>query len=94
MILIRIELILLALPSLEDIDNICQQLKLAGYQGKLAAMARFEDERQQLVSLGIDKVFNFYSEVGVGFADQSLAILDEIERNNMLQKKSADLIEV
>ena len=90
----RIELILLALPSLEDIDNICQQLKLAGYRGKLAAMARFEDERQQLVSLGIDKVFNFYSEVGVGFADQSLSILNEIERNNMLQKKRVDVVEV
>lgn len=89
-----IELILLALPSLEDIDNICRQLKLAGYQGKLAAMARFEDERVQLTSSGIDKVFNFYSEVGVGFADESLAMLDEAERKNMMQKKQMDLLGV
>lgn len=89
-----IELILLALPSLEDIDNICRQLTLAGYKGKLAAMARFEDEREQLASSGIDKVFNFYSEVGVGFAEESLAMLGDTERKNLTQKKQLDLLGV
>lgn len=70
-----IKLILLALPSIDDIDNICQQAKVAGYGGKLAAMARFEDERIHLVKSGIDKVFNFYTEVGAGFAEESLAAI-------------------
>lgn len=75
-----VRLILLALPSIEDIDNICQQVKLAGYQGKLAAMARFEDERNHLTKSGIDKVFNFYTEVGAGFAEESLALLTVDEK--------------
>lgn len=72
----HIKLILLALPSIEDIDNICQQLASAGYKGKIAAMARFEDEREHLLASGIHKVFNFYTEVGAGFAEESLQIID------------------
>ena len=69
------KLILLALPSIEDVDNICRQLKEAGYMGQIAAMARFEDELEGLKKAGVDKVFNFYTEVGAGFADESLRII-------------------
>lgn len=75
-----IKLILLALPSIEDIDNICGQLRSAGYKGKVAAMARFEDERKHLLESGIDKVFNFYTEVGAGFAEESLCVLKDMEK--------------
>lgn len=71
----NIELTLLALPSLQDIINITHQIKRTNYQGKIAAIARYDDEREALESLGVDKVFNFYNEVGVGFAEESLSLL-------------------
>ncbi|MBU2892587.1 cation:proton antiporter [Colwellia sp. D2M02] len=74
----QIELVLLALPAVQDAMNITTQLKGAKYQGKIAAVARYEDERIELQEYGIDKVFNFYTEAGVGFAEESLALLDSL----------------
>jgi len=62
---------LVALPSVQDIINITIQLKHANFQGKIAAIARYEDESQEIEKHGVDKVFNFYSEAGVGFAEES-----------------------
>lgn len=70
-----VELILLALPSIEDSRNVTKQLQRAGYRGQLAAIARYEDERLSLIESGIDKVFNFYTEAGTGFAEESLAMI-------------------
>ena len=66
------QLVLLALPSIQDAINITSQLKNAGYQGRVAAIARYEDEVSYLLENGIDKVFNFFTEAGLGFADESL----------------------
>lgn len=70
----QIDLALLALPSVQDIKNITIQLRIANYQGKIAAIARYDDERQILEELGVDKVFNFYNEAGVGFAEESIQL--------------------
>ncbi|MEM7563171.1 MAG: cation:proton antiporter family protein [Pseudomonadota bacterium] len=78
----RIELVLIAIPSVEDCRNITEQLKFAGYQGKIAAFARFEDDQETLLSYGIDKVFNFFIEAGVGFAEDSMRLIPE---SNMIQ---------
>ncbi|WP_432473564.1 cation:proton antiporter [Amphritea sp. HPY] len=78
-----IGLILLALPSIEDSRNITYQLVNAGYQGKIAAIARYEDDREKLLEAGIDKVFNFYKEAGTGFAEDSLMLMtqpDQLEK--------------
>jgi glutathione-regulated potassium-efflux system ancillary protein KefC len=50
-------------------------LNAANYQGRIATVARYDDEHLQLEEFGIDKVFNFYTEAGVGFAEESLALL-------------------
>lgn len=73
--LAEIKLILIALPSVHDILNVTGMIRAANYQGKIAAIARYEDERQELEQSGIDKVFNFYTEAGVGFADESIALI-------------------
>lgn len=70
-----VELILLAMTCIEDCRNISIQLENAGYRGKLAAIARYEDEREALLASGIDTVFNFYTEVGLGFARESLELI-------------------
>lgn len=71
----KIELILLALPSIEDSSNITNQLRTASYVGKIAAIARYEDEVQPLLDAGVDKVFNFFAEAGFGFAEESFEML-------------------
>jgi len=58
-----------------DIHDITEQLKLSGYSGHIAAIARYEDERQQLIDFGVDNVFNYYVEAGVGFAEESLSLI-------------------
>jgi glutathione-regulated potassium-efflux system ancillary protein KefC len=74
--LTKIELVLLALPSVQDIMNITAQIKRTNYQGKIAAIARYEDERVEMESFGVDKVFNFYTEAGVGFAEESMSLIN------------------
>ncbi len=73
--LANLELVLLALPNVIDSISITERLREAGYKGKIAAIARYDDERSQLEAFGIDKVFNFYNEAGVGFADESMALI-------------------
>lgn len=72
----NIRLVLIATPATEDCRNVTEQLRLAGFQGKIAAIARFEDDRETLMGYGIDKVFNFFAEAGVGFAEDSLKLID------------------
>jgi predicted Kef-type K+ transport protein len=73
----QIQLILMALPSIEDICNITEQLQHANYSGKIASIARYEDEIQPLIDAGSDKVFNFFTEAGTGFAEVSLQLLSQ-----------------
>jgi voltage-gated potassium channel Kch len=72
-----VRLVLLACPSIEDNINITGQLRGATFPGQIAAIARYEDEREALLEAGIDKVFNFYTEAGSGFAEESLAMIVE-----------------
>lgn len=73
--LTSIQLVLLALPSIEDIRNIAMQLRSSGYTGKIASIARYEDEIQPLIEAGSDRVFNFFTEAGTGFAEESLQMI-------------------
>ena len=83
----KLKLVLLALPSVQDCMNITKQLREANYSGKIAAIARFDDERIQLQEYGIDKVFNFFNEAGVGLADQSMALVqDDLQDKSNLAK--------
>lgn len=72
-----IRLIMLALPIAEDSKNIAIQLREAKYQGQIAAIAHYHDEREILLASGIDNVFNFYTDAGTGFAEESLALVME-----------------
>jgi predicted Kef-type K+ transport protein len=70
-----VKLVLLALPSIEDSSNVTGQLRGLNFTGKIAAIARYEDEVQPLLDKGVDQVFNFFTDAGLGFAEESLAIL-------------------
>lgn len=73
----RIRLVLLAVPSVEDCRNIAEQLRLASYGGPIAAIARYDDEGPALQAAGIDHVFNFFAEAGVGLAEDSLRLMGD-----------------
>jgi predicted Kef-type K+ transport protein len=70
-----VKLVLLAVPAIEDAINVTEQLLIAGYSGQIAAIARYEDDRRTMLEAGINNVFNFYTEAGSGFAEESLAML-------------------
>jgi glutathione-regulated potassium-efflux system ancillary protein KefC len=72
----HIKLVMLAMPSVSDIRDITAQLKLSNYSGHIAAIARYEDERKQLIEFGVDSVFNYYVEAGTGFAEESLELIN------------------
>lgn len=71
-----IKLIMLAMPSHQDMLEVVKQLQLTGFQGKIAGIARYADEREQLLNEGVDVIFNLYAEAGAGFAEESLELLN------------------
>jgi len=72
-----IKLVLITVPKFDDCRGIAKQLRMAGYAGPVAAMARFSDDREALLAARIDEVFNFSKEAGVGFAERSLRLIGE-----------------
>lgn len=44
------------------------QINQLNFKGKVAAIAKYPDELEQLKSLGVDEAYNIYSEAGAGFA--------------------------
>ena len=65
----KVELILLALPTHEDSLLAAKLLNKLNYTGVIGAVAKHEDERAALEAAGIHATFNYYAEVGQGFAD-------------------------
>ncbi|WP_018694069.1 cation:proton antiporter family protein [Algicola sagamiensis] len=66
-----VELIMLAMPVVDDMLTVMRQLKVVGYTGKTAAITKYHDDEKRLKAEGVDVVFNFYAEAGVGFAQET-----------------------
>lgn len=71
----HVELVMIAMPNCTDILEVAKRLKEIKYPGKIASIARYEDERALLTKAGIDMVFNFYQDAGIGFADESVGLV-------------------
>jgi len=65
----KLNLVMLAMPKLDDMKQAVALIKAEGYTGYIAAVTRFEDDRKILEAEGVDATFNFYTEAGTGFAD-------------------------
>ena len=74
------KLIMLALPTVQDLQESMRQLREAGYSGSVVAVAKYEDEKKQLEECGIDAVYNYYNEAGAGFARHAFANLPHMEK--------------
>jgi predicted Kef-type K+ transport protein len=83
----NIKLVLLAVPSIDDSSSITAQLRQADYSGQIAAIARYEDEVEPLLEEGVDRVFNFFNDAGLGFAEESITLLDEMKKPATLRVK-------
>jgi predicted Kef-type K+ transport protein len=64
-----IHAILLALPDQEAKTIAAVQLRKKGFQGIISATALFNDQIQPIHDAGADLVYNYYDEVGFGFAE-------------------------
>lgn len=68
----NIQFILIALPSVEESLQIIDQLKKAHYQGKIIAIATYDDDREKLYRNGVHATFNIFQEAGAKLAEDSL----------------------
>ena len=67
----QINLVMLALPNLVASLDALEQLRNIGFEGRIAATAKFPDEEEALRRNGATSVFNIYREAGTGFADHT-----------------------
>lgn len=65
----RLELVMLAMPKHRANLFAAEQLRKAGFQGTLAAIAMYDDQLEDLRMAGVNSAFNFYAEAGNGFAE-------------------------
>jgi predicted Kef-type K+ transport protein len=65
----QVRLVLLALPTHQDMLKAAKLLRKQGFSGRIGAVSRYEDDRLELEQAGVDAAYNYYQEVGTGFAD-------------------------
>lgn len=67
--LTKLRLVMLAMPTMKGMQLAVKFLNDSDYNGVIAAVAKYDDERAALEAAGIDATFNYYAEAGAGFAD-------------------------
>ncbi|UTA49186.1 cation:proton antiporter [Simiduia sp. 21SJ11W-1] len=74
----RYKLVMFTMPSLSEMIDAVNQLRASGYQGKVAAVAKYDDEREAMKRAGANVVFNYYAQAGAGFAEHTLSNVMDI----------------
>ncbi|MDX1653703.1 MAG: cation:proton antiporter family protein [Candidatus Competibacteraceae bacterium] len=64
-----LEAVMLMMPDPEADRISAQQLRQRGFTGLIGATCRYPEEEGDLAAAGADLTFNYYDEVGVGFAE-------------------------
>ncbi|GAB3660040.1 cation:proton antiporter [Zhihengliuella somnathii] len=67
-----VQTVVLAMPIHDSNTFALDQLRLAGFDGRVAAMARHQDQVEHLAEEGVHGVFNLYEGAGVALADLAL----------------------
>ena len=67
---LRIETVMLCMPSFSENLYAAGQLKRMGFSGTLSAIVQYDDEIEGLREAGVQSVYNVYKEAGGGFASQ------------------------
>lgn len=69
----HVEMVIVALPSHETSMDILRLLQGTGFEGTVAAMARYPDHVGQLTDAGADVVLQVYEGAGAQLADEAVA---------------------
>lgn len=72
----HIKKIILALSNHTETVRVTKMLRSFGYDGVIAAVAKFDDHLQELKAMGVIS-FNFYAEAGAGFAEHVVKHLEQ-----------------
>lgn len=70
-----VKLVVLALNNFESMLSVIEKLQKYGYQGEMAAVARFDDEVVMLREAGVDIAVNVFAEAGAGLAAHAVSTL-------------------
>jgi predicted Kef-type K+ transport protein len=73
----NVKTVLLCMSNFKANKIAATRLKQSHFTGKIAAVARFDDEMESLQKLGVESVFNLYEEAGIGFAEHVCEIFGE-----------------
>jgi glutathione-regulated potassium-efflux system ancillary protein KefC len=73
----KLELILVAMPKHRANMFALDQLKKAGFSGSIAAVAMYDDQRQELLEAGAHAAYNIFGEAGAGFAEHVYEIMQQ-----------------
>jgi len=61
--------VLLAMPDLEANTIAVKQLRHVGYTGLIGATSAYPEHVEAIIKAGANVAYNYYDEVGVGFAE-------------------------
>ncbi|MEQ9021392.1 MAG: NAD-binding protein, partial [Pseudomonadales bacterium] len=53
----NLNLVMLAIPNVQEMKNIIYQLKQTNFKGKISTIAHFDDEQEDLCRIGADVAF-------------------------------------
>lgn len=73
-----IQMILLAMPIHYANLAAARQLRERGFEGTIIATAKFKDEEAPLLECGVNKVFNIYTEAGIGAVNSIQDLVSKI----------------
>ncbi len=64
----KVRLIMLAMPKHQANMFALEELQKSGFSGMITAIARFDDEREELIQAGASATYNIFTEAGAGYA--------------------------
>ena len=71
----NVSIVLLCMTNFSANKIAAMRLKHSHFSGRIAAVARYEDEIKALKELGVNSVFNIYEEAGIGFAEHVCEVM-------------------
>lgn len=75
----NVKTVLLTMNNFLANRNAAIRLQNSHFNGKIAAVARYDYEKEELTKLGVHSVFNLYEEAGIGFAEHVCEALGPVE---------------
>jgi FlaA1/EpsC-like NDP-sugar epimerase len=74
----QVKMIMLCMDSHKSNLYSLERLQAIEFKGNIAAIARFDDQAEELQAAGAHAVYNIYSEAGFGFADHACRSVDSV----------------